>query len=744
MSLMTPVSERNPQLIQLDLRPSGPNGSVLFTPGGQIYEIDEPLEQLTRFLKGCDGLHSREELLGKTERPSDYAALLDLLVEEGCLRDHPQAKQQAVSHLLITGDQSLSESLAMLLEPQIKPRYTPLENLAEDLKRSEKPIDLVVVLLKYVDERALSAVNQLCKQATQPWFSMHFEGKACVMGPWIIPGQSSDYEDVLGRRRCSGNHIEKAQLKRPLLVEEGAPCSPRMPSADEQSVYLAKFAHYLNVSLASGEPWLLSTEQRSCLTSGSETLHTVLPLPTRVPGTWRAHQRSAWDMLVDSRVGIVLSQKRVPHHPTIPSSLITIRTHCTDLAQIYDWGNDLFVGGSSFDVAPPAHGASLGEGLERYCGNCLPGVDTIHGSYDSLKEKGYQVLDPEQVILHSKQMLATPGCPFVPFTRNLAVHWVEGRSLTNNQPSLLPLSMVYANWCSGEFSNEPVTHYLYTPGMAAGVNLERALVGALRELVERDITMIWWLNAHRLPAVKPTKELQDLWLNTQDAKHQKVKYIHLDNPFNIPVMAAVVENTRHNFLNIGFGCRANPVEAAKKALSEALTLQEGSRDLLEKDSMLRKSVDEWGLLSVPYKPWREDRAYMDSFKPDYRDINDLMLQQQFYLDPRAVTHIRPLWDTPETRSFDQLPVLKDDTLATYAAAIESQGFEILYADITSPDVDLTGYKVVRALVPGLVPNMPAAFPAVGGARVTQAPVEMGWRKTPLTEKELNMFPMPHA
>ena len=320
---------------------------------------------------------------------------------------------------------------------------------------------------------------------------------------------------------------------------------------------------------------------------------------------------------------------------------------------------------------------------------------------------------------------------------------MEGRSLTNDEPCLLPLSLVYANWMGNTFE-QPITNYLYTPGMAAGENLEHALVGALRELVERDITMVWWYNAQPLPAVAPTDALQLLWDGVPNREEQRVRFIHLDNQFKIPVIVAVVEHTRHRFLNIGFGCRANPEEAARKALTEALTLQEGSRDLVLPDSTLRRSSEDWDLLSVAYRPWREDRTYMDAFRTDFRDVDDLMLQQQFFLDPRAVERVRPILDTPVNRTFDQLPVLGSNSLLSYRKPLEAKGFEILYADITSPDVALTNYRVVRAIVPGLVPNMPTAFPCTGGTRISDLPVELGWRNKPIAEHELNYFPMPHA
>ena len=532
-------------------------------------------------------------------------------------------------------------------------------------------------------------------------------------------------------------------MRRPLLPEEGAPNAPFQPPVASRRWMLSLLFAEIEKAISDGDCRMLSCELEADPVTFSLTPHHILPLPTRAPGDWLATPASARERVVDSRTGIILSQHKVPHHPSLPASLTTVRSHCTDLSRIYPWGNDLFTGGSTFGDEASAAGAALGEALERYCGNCLPGVEMVTGSWRDFMGKNRRALDPESLILHSQKMMDEPGCPFKPFSRDLSVQWVRGRSLTRNEPCLLPLSLVYANWMGGDI-NQAVTNYLYTPGMAAGETLEQALVGAVRELVERDITMAWWLNAHPLSAVAPTPALEALWKGVPESEDQIVRYIHLDNPFNIPVIVACVEHRKHQFLNIGFGCRPDPEYAASKALTEALTLQEGSRDLLSPDSMLRRSSEEWGLLSVPYKPRREDRTYMDAFRPDFRDINDLMLQQQFFLDPRALEKVRHLTMPPVTRTFDQLPRLEDDRFETYRKPIEDAGFEILYADITSPDVALAGYRVVRVIIPGLIPNMPAAFPAVGGKRVFELPVQMGWRDTPLREEELHYFPMPHA
>ena len=189
--------------------------------------------------------------------------------------------------------------------------------------------------------------------------------------------------------------------------------------------------------------------------------------------------------------------------------------------------------------------------------------------------------------------------------------------------------------------------------------------------------------------------------------------------------------------------RPDPQEAALKAWTEALTLQEGSRDLLEPKGLLRDAIAK-GQLKISLKAWRADRRYLDDFRADFHDVNDLMCQQQVFLDPRAQEQIRSLVWVPAVRALATVSSLPDRSLHTYQTRVESRGYEVLYVDVTTPDVALVGLRVVRVLIPGLAPNFPAALPCLGQKRIQNAAVELGWRAEPRPDDDLNYFPLPHA
>jgi ribosomal protein S12 methylthiotransferase accessory factor len=174
-----------------------------------------------------------------------------------------------------------------------------------------------------------------------------------------------------------------------------------------------------------------------------------------------------------------------------------------------------------------------------------------------------------------------------------------------------------------------------------------------------------------------------------------------------------------------------------------LILEESACDLNLPDGRAYQAIKN-GWLPDALKPWRADRAYLNDYAPDFRDVRHLMTQLQAALDPRLIEQARPWVDTPPGLTFADLPCLPNRSLATYRERIEAAGHEIFYADLTTPDIAYTGLNVARVLIPGLVPNAPAAFPPTGGGRVQHMAVQLGWRTTPLMEDELNYLPMPHA
>lgn len=79
-----------------------------------------------------------------------------------------------------------------------------------------------------------------------------------------------------------------------------------------------------------------------------------------------------------------------------------------------------------------------------------------------------------------------------------------------------------------------------------------------------------------------------------------------------------------------------------------------------------------------------------------------------------------LFDYTETLSVSEIPDEAPLDLASLVALLMSRGHQPISVDLTTGDISIAGLHVVRILTPGLYNNAPAAFPLLGGSRLTSA------------------------
>ncbi|WP_052466239.1 YcaO-like family protein, partial [Mobilicoccus massiliensis] len=588
---------------------------------------------------------------------------------------------------------------------------------------------LLVVLTHGPSDPDLVDVDRWCHDMRVDWLPVELGRGVVLAGPRVTPGEGASYEDLVGRR-CAAAYDRRVHraLRTPSLTGDCGPAPADVPGLLLLALMLgARSAGdvLLRVRWESGDPVV--------------TEHPVLPMP----GSVTRHRVHRPEDLVDELTGLVVRTRTITHDASVPASLVTRQCDVADIRAVSRWANNTLCQGSVFGDADLAGRSPLGESIERYCANILDTLPVRHASWDELRRRGIPALDPDTLVLYSDRQYAARGFPFVPLTRQTRVHWVPGRSLSRDTEVLVPASLVYVNWYAAGYAGSPLTNFCAFAGIAAGPDLDFAVMSGLEEVVERHATMLWWLSGHVLPGLVATDELEQLWDGT-DPRRQRHGLIHIDCDIPVPVVGATVHDDVDRLVNIGFSARHDAQVAAAKAWTEALTLQEGSRDLLRMDGL------HWGVMASgelngrAFKPWRADRAYLDDFRADMHDCDDLMVQQQVYLDPRAAERMRHLLEPPASRPMSATSALSERSLGAYRAAVESAGYEVVVVDLTTPDVASTGMAVVRVLVPGTIGNAPAAFPFLGRGRVPELAHRLGWTDRLLDEDELNHFPMPHA
>jgi ribosomal protein S12 methylthiotransferase accessory factor len=84
-------------------------------------------------------------------------------------------------------------------------------------------------------------------------------------------------------------------------------------------------------------------------------------------------------------------------------------------------------------------------------------------------------------------------------------------------------------------------------------------------------------------------------------------------------------------------------------------------------------------------------------------------------------------------------------LRTALRALQQQDLDAIVVDVTLPEVLQAGLRVVRVVVPGLIPlTFGHRYAAKGGPRLYTVPVTLGYAGRALAEADLNPAPHPFA
>jgi ribosomal protein S12 methylthiotransferase accessory factor len=743
----------HPRFVRADIAALPEGGVVVTTPRGPSFLVRLAATELDGLLRACDGSISLEQASTVLDDPPAALEMLKRLADEGCFTSgppHPRLAdwvrfpavsdpgRPALTNVMLIGSGAVARLAQHLLADVHAGLFGDVRRISTvDEIDAADPRDrqLAVVLLDQFDADALLMVDRHAAAAGIDWSYFYVSGQRGWSGPHVRPGTTPTFTDGYARRRAAARTPAAGPQPRPIT---GTYLPPQAELAWMLTAFLIDVERWLAGAQARGD-WAEVEFDPLDLTI---TAHPVLPLPDRpVLG----QPPAAGDMLVDDRLGVVTQLVTVSHRAGTPPALHTVQAQVCDMSRAGDWTNDPVGGGSSFTSHQAARDAAIGEAIERYCGNIVRPELLRLATFRELCAAGEHAIDPADLVLFSAAQYTARGFPFAPLTRDSQVHWVRGHSLTADRPAWLPASLVYVNWygtphCHGH----PPTNGTFFPGIAAARSVPDAITAGLLEVIERHATMTWWLNAQPLAKVAPTAELDTAWGDGNRSAAMRRWLIHLDNEFAVPVMAGVVEDTAQSLLTVGFAARSNPAEAGLKAWAEALTLRELAIDLLDPDGGYRRMFARGRLPEQGVKPWRPDRGYLESYRTDFRDVISLICQAQIHLDPAAQALVRPLVYPDGTRQMADLPTVAGTDLASYQSLVEARGYEIYFADITTADIACAGYHVVRTIVPGLVPNSPAAFPFLGLSAAQQAAVSLGWRDSPLPEAELNKIPLPHA
>ena len=368
---------------------------------------------------------------------------------------------------------------------------------------------------------------------------------------------------------------------------------------------------------------------------------------------------------------------------------------------------------------------AIGECIERYC-SAQYEKETL--PLNSYKELTQEAVCPESFALFSEKQYAVPGFHFTKFEPHTPVRWVKGVSLVTQKEILVPASFVYVPY-QFDPPDEPSIMNPISTGLACASSRKGTIYKGILEVIERDAFMITWQN-RITPVCLDLSSVEDpfaqKFLDEFDHLPFEIHALVLTLDIDVPVILVLIssESGQAPYTVAGLGADCDMRRALVLALEEAFLTFLG----MGREARLHTEGMELG-------PGQSNITNLDLH--GLAHAASLVLQQSMkFLTESDVK--QPIQDYPDVSSHSI-----DEKISYLVDQFAGRGYDIIYHDLTTLDVDEAGFKVGRVVIPGFQPlDINHRQRHLGGKRLYEVPVAMGLRREPLNEEGLNSFPHP--
>lgn len=425
--------------------------------------------------------------------------------------------------------------------------------------------------------------------------------------------------------------------------------------------------------------------------------------------------------LVSDRVGIIRALGRIDRGAAEPTPPVfyqaTLNHFDFRKARIED---RVGVGKGLTDA--DAIGGAVGEALERYCA-AQPDPAAIRRF--AWKDRPSEAIPPAACVLYSERQYAKLGFTYMRWREDIDVPWVQAADLSGGEPVWAPTSLTYL-----DYPGNTADLYFCPPtsnGLGAGPSLDAAALSGLYELIERDGFVITWMN--RLP---PTEVIAPAGAAVETAfiRHYarfdietRVFRLATDLPAHVLMAVLLDRSGRGPAALVGLGCHGDPAVAFRKAIFEAAQTRPG------------------------YVHRFADRATWETLR-DYADVRTLDDHSAFFAPVDRLRELDFLFAGGDAREVGELedftaPGGAAPELRRMVAAVAEAGCRPLAVDLTTSDLADYPMRVARVLAPGLQPiHFGHGEERLGGRRLLELPWRLGYRSSPVDERDLNPCPHP--
>lgn len=372
-----------------------------------------------------------------------------------------------------------------------------------------------------------------------------------------------------------------------------------------------------------------------------------------------------------------------------------------------------------------AYLSALCESLERYCVS-FQSSSLIEGSYADLSAQGYHLIHPDKYQLFSRSQYGSEGFRFERFTEDIRIKWVQGDCLTCSGPALVPACLVYIPYVP-HGKEEPLIAPSISTGLACGSSRSGAILSGLLEVIERDAFSMVWLNMLESPRVildaasKFSRDIFEPYFDVNGLEYV-VNDLRLDIDVPVFLVTIIADTPYGRAASCGCACRLDPEEALKKAFVEAAQSRVWIKQIQNMDP-------EWS-----YSEFKDIRTFEDHVK---LYGSERMLSALDFLRFNGSVNRFPggYRDLSRGNLEADVQFLLD--------VMRNAGMEAVAVDVTTPDVEVLGFKVIKIVVPQAHPlHGDHNYRFLGGNRLYEVPVRIGGLDKKRLESELNQYPHP--
>ncbi len=356
-------------------------------------------------------------------------------------------------------------------------------------------------------------------------------------------------------------------------------------------------------------------------------------------------------------------------------------------------------GGSDDEKTSIEH--SIAEAIEHYCILNETSKKFVQGSYNQLKMKA---VDPTLFIPFSKKQFSKKKYKKFRVSKDSFINWLGGYDLTNSKKMLIPASLAYANY-SHKLHNEPVIRMPISTGAACGPNLDFAIYKGICEIIERDGYIISFMPEvpKRLISIdKSNKELCKL-LNKFNRYNFEVYFFDTTLDTDIfSVVCLLVDRTGGGpAVCCGLGAGLDTTNALKTSAIEALRRYVSNRNkyFYSNSPIPKNGSFEW----FNWKKYRE------------------------WSSPHMIKQVENIIRNSKEIPLHKTVKLKTDKeyLKYTLSRLRKVKCTTYYIDMTIPEVETQGLKIVKVLIPEMVPLWhDERYPYFGIKRLIEIPKRM--------------------